>query len=129
MISQSKFSGTRKFTLRYQLFGMIFNFEISRVDCIRIECTSLLSSDALTCAESMREKKAMDEHFSHSHIFLNMVFIKILSNCSCQNTLNCLNNGTPKSINFPFVPNGKLKFSGDPMFKYVEVIMTLTRMK
>ena len=32
-ISQSKCYGTRKFTLRYQLFGMNFDFEVSRVDC------------------------------------------------------------------------------------------------
>ena len=32
LVSQSKFSGTRKFTLRYQYFGMNFDFEISRVD-------------------------------------------------------------------------------------------------
>ena len=25
-----------------------------------------------------------------------------------RNTLECLNIGTPKPINFPFVPNGKL---------------------
>ena len=34
LISQSKFSGTRKFTLRYQWFGVKFDFEISGVDCI-----------------------------------------------------------------------------------------------
>ena len=33
LISQSKFSGTRKFTLRYQYFEMIIDFEISRADC------------------------------------------------------------------------------------------------
>ena len=33
LISQSKFSGTRKFTLRFQKFGMNFDFEISRADC------------------------------------------------------------------------------------------------
>ena len=33
LISQSKLSGTRKFTLRYQLFGMNFDFKISIVDC------------------------------------------------------------------------------------------------
>ena len=32
LISQSKFSGTRNFSLSYQLFGMNFEFEISRVD-------------------------------------------------------------------------------------------------
>ena len=33
LISQSKFSGTRKFILKYQQSGMNFDFEISRVDC------------------------------------------------------------------------------------------------
>ena len=32
-MSQSKFSGTRKFTLRYQKFRIIFDIDISRVDC------------------------------------------------------------------------------------------------
>ena len=32
LISQSKFSGTRKFTLRYHLFEMDFDLEISRAD-------------------------------------------------------------------------------------------------
>ena len=31
--SQSKFSGTRKFTLKYQKFEKNFDFEISRVAC------------------------------------------------------------------------------------------------
>ena len=34
LISQRKFSGTRKFPLRYQWFGMNFDFEISRTDHI-----------------------------------------------------------------------------------------------
>ena len=33
MISESKFSGTRKFTSRYYEFGMTFDFEITRLDC------------------------------------------------------------------------------------------------
>ena len=28
--------------------------------------------------------------------------------CQKPNTLKCLSIGTPKTINFPFVPNGKL---------------------
>ena len=47
LVPQSKFSGTRKFTLRYQLFEMNFDFEISRVDFIRL-CqlhTKLAQSD------------------------------------------------------------------------------------
>ena len=32
LISQSKFSGTRKFTLRYQQFGMNLDFDISTVN-------------------------------------------------------------------------------------------------
>ena len=36
-------------------------------------------------------------------------------------TLKCLSIGTPKPINFPFVPNGKLMFLGDTIFKYIRV--------
>ena len=35
-VCQSILSGTKKFTLRYQYFGMNFNSEISRFDCIYI---------------------------------------------------------------------------------------------
>ena len=34
LISQSKFSGARKFTLRYRYFGTNSDFEISRVNCL-----------------------------------------------------------------------------------------------
>ena len=33
-------------------------------------------------------------------------------------TLKCLSIGTPKTINFPFVSNGKLKFLDVPILKY-----------
>ena len=33
LVSPSKFSGTRKFTLRYQKFELNFDFEISRAEC------------------------------------------------------------------------------------------------
>ena len=36
-----------------------------------------------------------------------------------MNTLKCLNIGTPKTINFPFVPNGKLIFLGVPIFEQI----------
>ena len=35
LISQIKFSGPRKFILRYQQFGMNFDFDVSRVDDMR----------------------------------------------------------------------------------------------
>ena len=35
------------------------------------------------------------------------------------NTLKCLNIGTPKAINFPFVPNGKLMILGVPIFEHI----------
>ena len=35
-LSQSKLSGTRKFTLGYEYFGFNFDFEISRVDCMYV---------------------------------------------------------------------------------------------
>ena len=37
----------------------------------------------------------------------------------CLYTLKCLNIGTPKTINFPFVPNGKLMVLGVPIFKHI----------
>ena len=33
----------------------------------------------------------------------------------------CLSIGTPKTINFHFVPNGKLMFLGVPVFKHIRV--------
>ena len=36
-----------------------------------------------------------------------------------QYTLKCFNIGTPKTINFPFVPNGKLMILGVPIFKHI----------
>ena len=36
-----------------------------------------------------------------------------------MNTLKCLNIGTPKTINFPFAPNGKLIFLGVPIFEQI----------
>ena len=38
-----------------------------------------------------------------------------------ENTLKCLNIGTPKTINFPFVPNGKLMILGVPIFEHIIV--------
>ena len=34
-------------------------------------------------------------------------------------TLKCLNIGTPKTINFPFVPNGKLMILGVSIFEHI----------
>ena len=34
-------------------------------------------------------------------------------------TLKCLSIGTPKTINFPFVPNGKLTVLSVPIFKHM----------
>ena len=35
------------------------------------------------------------------------------------NTLKCLSIGTPKTVNFPFVPNGKLMVLGVPIFEHI----------
>ena len=35
-----------------------------------------------------------------------------------NSTLKCLNIGTPKIINFPFFPNGKLMILGVPIFEH-----------
>ena len=36
-----------------------------------------------------------------------------------DNTLKCLSIRTPKTINFPFVPNGKLMVLGVPIFEHI----------
>ena len=40
-------------------------------------------------------------------------------------TLKCLNIGTPKNNNFPFVPNGKFMVLSVPRFKHVRVLAIL----
>ena len=41
-----------------------------------------------------------------------------------EDTLKCLNIGTPKIINFPFVPNGKLMvFRSPSIFKHIYELM------
>ena len=40
----------------------------------------------------------------------------------------CLGIGTPKSINFSFVPNGKLMVSGAPVLKHMKGIYSRTSM-
>ena len=53
VISQSKLSGARKVTLKYKKFGMNFDFEISRVDCI-----------------------SKENYFSHFNIKIHLNFLK-----------------------------------------------------
>ena len=36
-------------------------------------------------------------------------------------TLKCLSIGTPKTINFPFFPNGKLMFLGVPIYDHMVI--------
>ena len=36
-----------------------------------------------------------------------------------KHTLKCLSIGTPKTINFPFVPNGKFTLLGVPIFEHI----------
>ena len=43
----------------------------------------------------------------------------------CENTLKCLDNGTAKTINFPFVSNGKLNDLGVPIFKHIWALMSV----
>ena len=38
-----------------------------------------------------------------------------------ENNWKCLSIGTPKTSNFPFVPNGKLLVLGVPIFKHIRV--------
>ena len=39
------------------------------------------------------------------------------------NTLKCLSIGTPKTINFPFVPNGKLMVFRVPTFEHIIIML------
>ena len=52
---------------------------------------------------------------------------------STHNTLKCLSIGTPKTIDFPFVPNGKLMVLGVPIFEHIRLfcaqILHLDQMK
>ena len=43
------------------------------------------------------------------------------SNDKSKHTLKCIRNGTPKTNNFPFVPNGKLMYLGVSIFKHNRV--------
>ena len=45
-----------------------------------------------------------------------MSFQKLSTIC---HTLKCSSIGTPKIINFPFVPNGKLMILGVPIFEHI----------
>ena len=38
-----------------------------------------------------------------------------------RSTLKCLSIGTPKTIHFPFAPNGKLMVLGVPIFKCLSI--------
>ena len=44
------------------------------------------------------------------------------SRCHPKMTKKCLGIGTPKTLNFPFVPNGKLMVLGVPIFKHFRVL-------
>ena len=46
--------------------------------------------------------------------------LKLIIHCGFTlRTLKCLNIGTPKTINFPFVPNGKLMIFSVPVFEHI----------
>ena len=62
-MSQSKFSGTRKVTLRYQKFGMKIDFEISRVDCIFMAMDEWMADLSVLRSEQ--------QHFSYMYIRKN----------------------------------------------------------
>ena len=49
------------------------------------------------------------------------IHITVLYSKSC--TLMCLSIGTLKTINFPFVPNGKLMVLSVPIIKHIKVVM------
>ena len=45
--------------------------------------------------------------------------MRIAVNAYVVDTLKCLSIGTSKTINFPFVPNGKLIFLDVPIFEHI----------
>ena len=56
------------------------------------------------------------------HVVSSVLSVPFLSPSFCeaaQYTLKCLSIGTHKTINFPFVPNGKLVVLGVPVFEHI----------
>ena len=67
-------------------------------------------------------------HYELPHLDVHYLQIQLLSflaleglRCVKKNitTLKCLSIGTPKTINFPFVPNGKLMVLDVPIFWHI----------
>ena len=53
---------------------------------------------------------------------MGIVFtIKSTEELKSKYTLKCSSIGTPKTINFPFVPNGKLMVLGVPIFEHIKI--------
>ena len=59
------------------------------------------------------------EKAQYQQLFSNAVNILLLF---MSDALKCLNIGTPKTINFPFVPNGKLMILSVPIFEHIIIL-------
>ena len=58
-------------------------------------------------------------HFAKIYVPIFRIFkVNFVTGISKCITLKCLKIGTPKTINFPFVPNGKLMILSVPVFKH-----------
>ena len=51
--------------------------------------------------------------------FVVLIFGLRLISYETHTNLKCLNIGTPKTVNFPFVPNGKFMILGVPIFEHI----------
>ena len=64
--------------------------------------------------ETIRQSRKSFGVYSFS-LYTNVLFILMFRHF----TLKCLSIGTPKTINFPFVPNGKLMVLDVPIFEHI----------
>ena len=56
-----------------------------------------------------------------SYIWTDLVYGEIRKNIT-KLSLYTVSTGMPLTINFPFVPNGKLMFLGVPIFKHIGLL-------
>ena len=63
----------------------------------------------------------VSDHFILIYITSRMLNKSVTCIIIIDCTPRCLSNGTPKTINFPFVPNGKFMGLGVPILKHIRV--------
>ena len=82
-----------------------------KVDSITV-CLNLVSDSYCDCSPDTSSLLPCNDPLSWASFKYNMAFsvsrAAILSSFTWKNTPKCLSIWTPKTINFPFVPNGKL---------------------